>query len=68
MDEMDPETALKEIRECVRLAAEGIDVRHNERNLRWKFQELDAWLSNGGFLPTAWAPGRRVHLPLLYKT
>jgi hypothetical protein len=52
---MDPNTLLEEIRELAERAANGDNVAWCERNLRWKFTELDEWLSKGGFLPDKWS-------------
>jgi hypothetical protein len=51
---MDPSILLKEIRELAYQAAKGTSVRRSERELRWKFQDLDEWLSNGGVFPDQW--------------
>lgn len=54
---MDPNTLLSDMRDLVAQAAQGQDTRSAERQLRWKFAELDEWLSSGGFLPDAWQSG-----------
>lgn len=51
---MDPDEKLAEMRNLVARAKAGKDVRRVERELRWAFEELDEWLSKGGFLPSAW--------------
>lgn len=51
---MDPDATLKEIRAYAREARLGYDTHHNERELRWLFDDLDTWLSKGGALPYAW--------------
>ncbi len=53
---MDPDTCLEEIR---LLISEGSTIsdemaRINYEQVSEKFENLDAWLSNGGFLPKAW--------------
>lgn len=55
---MDPNTTLAEMREHARAAAQGEDVRRNERELRHKFEDFDEWRSKGGFDP--WTPPRRI--------
>lgn len=57
---MDPNAALKEAREmreamrawlavdCVRAALEAAEMMAD------RFEALDEWLSNGGFLPNEW--------------
>ena len=52
---MDVNELLARMRELSKEAREGQDARHNERELRWAFDDLDEWLSRGGFLPTPWA-------------
>jgi hypothetical protein len=49
---MDPNTALQRIRElvtgvCIGSGAQGIDLAE-------AFEDLDGWLSKGGFLPSDW--------------
>jgi hypothetical protein len=51
---MDSNAMLKRIRQYADLAARGIDKSRNERALRWEFDNLDHYLSNGGLLPEAW--------------
>lgn len=51
---MDPNELLRRMREYARQAEQGDSVRYNERAIRWCFQELDEWLSKGGFLPKDW--------------
>jgi len=51
---VDPDETLEELRRLSIEAAHGNDVSRNERELRWLFDDLDSWLSRGGFLPTAW--------------
>lgn len=53
---MDPDTCLEEIR---LLISEGVTIsdemaRINYEAVAEKIQNLDAWLSHGGFLPKAW--------------
>jgi hypothetical protein len=54
---MDPNAALSFIRE---LATEALNS--GDDSLAFKalerFEELDEWLSRGGFLPTSWAENR----------
>jgi hypothetical protein len=57
---MDPTEALKQLRE--RIAAfhdtnlvDAPDLIENMIELVTTFEGLDAWLSNGGFLPDDWA-------------
>jgi hypothetical protein len=56
---MDPNEALRRIRELVTPGAERTDPDGAE--LSELVQGLDEWLSRGGFLPQAWAKGR-MHL------
>jgi hypothetical protein len=53
---MDSNTLLREIVKHRDLAAQGIDVRRNEREFRWKASDLFEWLARGGFPPdwTTW--------------
>lgn len=51
---MDPTETLRQIREHAQAAREGTDVRGHERHIRWLVEDLDEWLSRGGFLPAPW--------------
>lgn len=51
---MDPDALLQEIRDLNKQVISGENKRWAERQLRWKFNELDVWLSRSGFLPKAW--------------
>lgn len=53
---MDPNECLRQIKELMADAAQGIDVRRNERELRWKLAGLLDWLAAGNFAPdwTKW--------------
>jgi hypothetical protein len=55
---MDPDTLLGEIRETVAamLASphNDVDVLEYGRDLARKVEDLDGWLSRGGFAPAAW--------------
>lgn len=53
---MDPEAALSKLREMV--GDINADNHHSSttRRLAERFEALDEWLSNGGFLPAAWDP------------
>jgi hypothetical protein len=57
---MDPNAILEEMRALADQAASGLNVRRAERELRWKFTELDKWLSTGGFPPDAWRDEPRL--------
>lgn len=52
---MDPNATLELMLQCARNAAQGEDVRRNERELRHAFMDLHEWLSKGGFLPVPWS-------------
>jgi hypothetical protein len=52
----DPNALLEKIRHHSTEAANGRDVRRNERELRWAVEELDRWLMRGGDLPHEWWP------------
>lgn len=60
---MDPNEALKELREIVNKLnekdnkyswGEGRAISVDEQGFMIKFEGLDQWLSTGGFLPGAW--------------
>lgn len=58
---MDPDVALKTIRECMSLACSTDDEEVKEEaltNMMDAVQALDEWLSKGGFLPGDWGKGR----------
>ena len=62
---MDPNTRLAELRELVTMVAlSGGDMERTEPypqaalELAEKFEELDEWITKGGFLPAAWQQGR----------
>ena len=50
----DPDVALAVVRAAAALAREGVDVRANERKVRWEVEALDAALTAGGSLPADW--------------
>ena len=57
---MDPEVALAEIREQIEefdgLSEDNfVDALRAADQITEHFKALDEWLSNGGFLPSAWA-------------
>jgi hypothetical protein len=61
---MDPNEALKQLREKAAYALDGNwavgDMNAVAIDLAEQFQALDEWLRSGGFLPGAWAiPGER---------
>jgi hypothetical protein len=61
---MDPEVVLNRLR----ILAEGINKnpRHHtveEREFAEWFNDLDEWLSHGGFAPSAWTADVTVRLP-----
>lgn len=49
-----PTQRLEEMRILAYQARTGNDPRRHERELRWRFEELDRWLTNGGELPRDW--------------
>ncbi len=49
---MDPNETLKELRELIDLVLRGDDTSVFEAAT--KFEDLDEWISKGGFLPEAW--------------
>ncbi len=54
---MDPNEALAEIRRIsarMRVAQHEYESAGLGEDLRLKVEELDEWLSKGGFLPVAW--------------
>jgi hypothetical protein len=53
---MDPNTALREIRELADNILNGRQVG-DARDLAEKIMALDAWLSRGGFPPEEWREG-----------
>lgn len=56
---MDPNAALEELRRLAKLASKtGGAVYAAE--LAEKFQDLDTWLTSGGFIPDAWWQGRET--------
>lgn len=59
---MDPDETLAQMRQFAQSAAEGRDVARSERELRWLFTELDAWITKGGFPPRAWTDHNRVRV------
>lgn len=52
---MTADELLRRMRDCAAAAREGVDVRSNERQLRWAFEQLDGMLSGGRPLPEEWA-------------
>lgn len=55
---MDPDVTLAELREHVRImndeaTSSALRATHGEW-LQERFEQLDAWLSRGGFPPSAW--------------
>ena len=55
----DPNEFLNRMRKIARNAREGIEVRRNERDLRWGFELLDAYLTenDNAELPDDWKQG-----------
>ena len=55
---MDPDVALRELREQYRyletLPADNVTFMVNAACLVEKVRNLDEWLTNGGFLPADW--------------
>lgn len=58
---MDPSANLAEMRRIVARVNEGDSTDHSADLVRLAelFDALDNWIAGGGFLPTAWAKGRR---------
>lgn len=55
---MDPDQMLKDIREWIDECRKGSpDKNYYERRIRHTLEDLDHWLSNGGFLPKEWSNG-----------
>lgn len=62
---MDPDANLKEQREILRRldgATDEVEVQEDCVRLGELVEALDEWLSNGGFLPAAWATKRQVFI------
>jgi hypothetical protein len=56
---MDPNATLEKIRQLTQeLYTDDCDAMFVGQQIADAFQDLDAWLSKGGFLPTAWSDGR----------
>ena len=56
-DEVDPNEALKTMRECMSSACSTNDEEIKEEaltNMMDAFAALDAWITGGGFLPSEW--------------
>lgn len=51
---MDPNETLSQLREAIREYESGHYPELNAEKAADAFIALDAWLSNGGFLPNAW--------------
>ena len=51
---MDPNAALKELREQYESDEPDIDVTDTEAELASRFVALDLWITAGGFLPKPW--------------
>ena len=51
---MDPNATLAEIRQLVQAVADGDTTNEDALALAAKFDELDEWLSTGGFIPKSW--------------
>lgn len=51
---MDPNETLELLRKAVNAGKVYGDESSREREIRWAFEDLDTWLSKGGFLPTRW--------------
>lgn len=62
----DPNVLLSEIRALCKQAAEGDDARRAEREMRWRFEALDRFLSVGGSLPTDWEAAGRTYAAGVY--
>lgn len=59
---MDPDVTLGRLRELVELFRVEEPYAPTEAyELAEKVEQLDAWMTNGGFLPTAWDTGRDPH-------
>lgn len=58
---MDPDKLLEEIRDLLEPAKDDLcrSCLNHGVDLAEKFDNLDEWLSNGGFLPLEWAKGRK---------
>jgi len=57
---MDPNVALANLREALNPDPDRVGIEDALDNAIEAFAALDGWLSNGGFLPGAWAiPGER---------
>ena len=57
---MDPDSCLEEIRLLISEITSGLQRHTHEEDeladlLKEKLENLDAWLSHGGFLPKAWS-------------
>lgn len=52
---MDPEEALKRLRQLVKIhmGGDGLDAHEIDRMVT-TFQGLDEWITKGGFLPADW--------------
>ena len=56
-DEVDPNAALKTVRECMSIACSTNDEEIKEEaltNMMDAFAALDMWITGGGFLPSEW--------------
>ena len=51
---MDPTALLERIRDRIAAIRRGEDTRLHYRHLAWEMEDLDEWLSKGGFLPEQW--------------
>lgn len=61
-DEVDPNEALKTMRECMSIACSTDDEEIKEEaltNMMDAFEALDTWITGGGFLPSDWE-GKRT--------
>jgi hypothetical protein len=60
---MDPDAALAALREAFAILADGqgdtIEEDRAAYDAAQLAENLDNWLSNGGFLPTAWGGGSK---------
>jgi hypothetical protein len=52
-----PDQMLADLRRHARriMRGEGSDIKAEACHMSLEFQELDRWLSDGGYLPTSWA-------------
>ena len=56
---MDPDEALRKMRQALKWYEEGLEDDDCEESLVVAARALDEWLSKGGFLPEAWKGDRK---------